>query len=172
MRMLHFVYLHRIFSLFLVVGWVILFLGLTGIVPFGSTTIGFAVVGIATLFGFGIQVWFSFQGRDVNFPSSPEGFPSQPSNVWVNEGSPLDVGTRVLAYWQNQWWRAVVVGEESKDRVLVHYVGWNPIWNEVHKRTELQFDTTEWVHEWPEDAQPLHVSQDSRNRADEKIWRR
>jgi hypothetical protein len=84
---------------------------------------------------FMISMWGIFR---TSYPSSARGYPTDPPGVWVNSDTLLEIGMSVLAQWEGQWWRAVILGFEPKDGVLVRYVDWGREWDEVHRRTSLQ----------------------------------
>src|SRR5207247_3573610 len=54
--------------------------------------------------------------------------------------TPLEPGSRVLACSQGLWRRARVIALENDDRVRLNYVGWDPSWEESHRRSQLQLD--------------------------------
>ncbi|MCI0680847.1 MAG: hypothetical protein L0Y71_01985 [Gemmataceae bacterium] len=71
---------------------------------------------------------------------SPAGVPVAPTGVWVQPDTPLEPGSLVLACSQGHWWRARVLALEDRDRVRVNFVGWDPRWEESHRRSQLQLD--------------------------------
>ena len=76
----------------------------------------------------------------MEYPHSDEGIPVEPSEIPVGPETPLEVGSRVLAYSQGRWWRAEVVSLEGEDHVKIHFPGWDPKWDTVVAREELQVD--------------------------------
>lgn len=88
-------------------------------------------------------VLFFMKGSGLTYPSSPEGKPVDPSGVWLNPEAPITIGMLVLAVMNDRWHRAVVVGLRSRDRVLVHFLGWSDFWDDVIPRHRLQQVATE-----------------------------
>jgi hypothetical protein len=76
----------------------------------------------------------------IEFPKSSEGRPVQPTDIPVTEHTPLEIGSRVLAFSQGRWWRAEIVGFEGDDLVHLHFPGWDDKWDLVVPREELQVD--------------------------------
>jgi hypothetical protein len=76
----------------------------------------------------------------VEYPSSDEGNPVEPSDIYVDEFTPLEIGSTVLAQWGGRWWRAEVIGLEGTDHVRVHYPGWDSKWDDTIARDQLQVD--------------------------------
>ncbi len=111
------------------------FLALIGLFPAAVKDRAFwpsmAAVGVFYM----IQIWRTL---NTSFPNSPRGYPVEPPGAWVEGDTQLEVGTMVLAQWEGQWWRAVIIGFKPEDGVLVRYVGWSETWDEVHCRTSLQ----------------------------------
>jgi len=64
---------------------------------------------------------------------------ARPARRALDGGAPLEVGEKLLAPWGRPWWR--VVGEVGPgNRVLEHYVGWDAIWEEPHRRRNPRRD--------------------------------
>ena len=76
----------------------------------------------------------------VEYPSSEEGNPVEPSGVAIDPETPLDVGTRVLSFSMGRWWRAEVIAVEDDEHVRIHYPGWDDKWDVSVTKTELQVD--------------------------------
>lgn len=76
----------------------------------------------------------------VRTPASKEGLPVEPSGVFIGPDEMLEVGTRVLAPQMNMWWRAQILQVRSPGRVLIHYLGWDSVWDEVVEQSRLQVD--------------------------------
>ena len=86
-----------------------------------------------------LHVYTAYKGgASFVAPTSPEGMPVSPSGIWLEPDEPLEIGSCVLACSQGVWHRAVVIDFRSRGRVLVHYPGWDPFWDEVHSRARLQ----------------------------------
>jgi hypothetical protein len=73
-------------------------------------------------------------------PRSAAGFPVEPSGVPVEPETHLEAGWTVLAFSQGRWWRAEVIALERGERVRIHYIGWDPTWDETVPQSELQVD--------------------------------
>jgi hypothetical protein len=78
--------------------------------------------------------------QQASYPESPEGKPVAPTGIWVQPDTPLEPGSRVLAHSRGQWWRARVIALEDGDRVRLNFLGWDPNWEESHRRSQLQLD--------------------------------
>lgn len=76
----------------------------------------------------------------MHMPMSEEGFPVEPSGIPVQPETRLEVGSTVLAFSQDRWWRAEVVALVGRDMVRIHYPGWEAEWDETVPRGELQVD--------------------------------
>ncbi len=76
----------------------------------------------------------------VGRPISPEGRPVEPSDIPIGPSQLLEVGDRVLGLSQGRWYRARIIEVLSKDRVRVHFPGWEDRWDETLTRAELQVD--------------------------------
>lgn len=76
----------------------------------------------------------------MEFPANAEGEPVEPSGVSFQPETPLEVGTRVLAFSMDRWWRADVIALEGDDMVRIHYPGWDSSWDVTVPKTELQVD--------------------------------
>ena len=55
----------------------------------------------------------------MEYPTSPEGNPVEPSEVPVRHDTPLRPGSRVLAFQQERWWRAEVIRLEPGGQVRI-----------------------------------------------------
>jgi hypothetical protein len=75
----------------------------------------------------------------VEYPHSTDGNPVEPSGLPLDPSAPLKVGSRVLAYEQNRWWRAEVV-EMQGDTARIHFPGWDPHWDKNVPTSELQME--------------------------------
>lgn len=90
----------------------------------------------------------------------PTGVPVAPTGVWVKPDTLLEPGSRILAFSQGQWWRARVIAlEDGNERVRINFVGWDPRWEESHRRSQLQLDEDidpppEQPAEWPQPPVP------------------
>jgi len=67
-----------------------------------------------------------------------EAMPVEPSGRPVGPDTPLEAGARVLAEWQGYWFRARVVSLVDDGTVLIHYEGWDDMWDEAVPRSRLQ----------------------------------
>jgi hypothetical protein len=76
----------------------------------------------------------------VEYPLSKEGFPVEPSGVPIEPGAALEVGSKVLAYEEDRWWRAEVVEVQPDDMVRIHFPGWDPRWDKSVAKNALQRD--------------------------------
>src|SRR4051794_23526581 len=76
------------------------------------------------------------------FPQLPplpaEAYPVDASGVWVGPDTRLGVGSAVLCRDAGSWWRAEVIALEGDERVRIHFVGWEPMWDRSVSRGELQ----------------------------------
>jgi hypothetical protein len=81
-----------------------------------------------------------FRPRKYESPSSAEGYPVAASGLPVEPGTPLEVGSRVLAYEQSQWWRAEVVALDPDNMVRIRFPGWDSRWDRSVSKTELQLN--------------------------------
>jgi hypothetical protein len=79
-------------------------------------------------------------GHPIYYPNSAEGMPVKPSGRPVRPGTPLEVGSRVLAYDEGRWWRAEVTHLEPGGLVWLHFPGWDACWDTVVPRAELEVD--------------------------------
>jgi hypothetical protein len=122
-------------------GWLLgtglIVLSWVGIVPPMVGWTGFAISLVAAMF-----TWMPNVQPDQQFltPQSQEAVPVAPTNLWVQADTPLEPGSRVLAFSQGNWRRARVIALEGNDRVRVNYFGWDPKWEESHRRSQLQLD--------------------------------
>jgi hypothetical protein len=80
-------------------------------------------------------------------PLPAEAFPVEPSGIPVRPDTRLEVGSAVLASWQGCWWRAEVIGLEPGQRVKIHYLGWDNMWDESVPRSALQMDLSSSIEE-------------------------
>ena len=97
---------------------------------FGWTGLVIAVVGAVILYA---------PRRD--HLESTDGVPVAPTGIWVQPHTPLEAGSRVLAFSQGQWWRARVIALEAhEERVRINFIGWDPRYEESHRRSQLQLD--------------------------------
>jgi hypothetical protein len=67
-----------------------------------------------------------------------EAMPVAPSGRPVTPDTPLEAGSPVLAEWQGYWFRARVVSPEDDGTVVIHYEGWDDMWDEAVPRSRLQ----------------------------------
>jgi hypothetical protein len=74
----------------------------------------------------------------VEFPQNDAGNPVEPSGIAIEPETPLDVGSIVLSYSQDRWWRAEVVTVEDDNLVCIHFPGWDSKWDVTVPRGELQ----------------------------------
>jgi hypothetical protein len=141
MRVYQLLRLYR-FSFWLwVAGLLVGVLGLAEALPEWAMTVGVILFAVAFPLNYGLYWWLGGGGlREFQYIQSPEGLPVPPSDVPVDEDAPLEVGENLLAPWGGHWWRVVVVEVGPGDRVLVRYVGWDEIWEEPHRRRNLQRD--------------------------------
>jgi hypothetical protein len=63
----------------------------------------------------------------------------------VTQDTPLRAGQLVQLEWNGAWWAARVVGLLPDGRVRVHYLGWEPRWDEEVPRSRLQLDPDAWA---------------------------
>ena len=83
-----------------------------------------------------------------NLPPLPaEALPVEPSGIPISLETRLQIGTAVLANWNEIWWRAKVVGLEGSGRVRIHYIGWDSAWDETVSRENLQVDIHDSVND-------------------------
>lgn len=66
--------------------------------------------------------------------------PVEPSGLDVGPDTKLEVGARVLAFSQGNWWRAWVVAIEDGGMVRVNFLGWDANLEYRVPRSELQLD--------------------------------
>jgi hypothetical protein len=103
-----------------------------------------SVTGIGASSGSSPVLWLAIVlEKGINgmaYPDSAAGNPVEASEVYVDEDTTLDVGSRVLSFSQERWWRAEVIGIEDDGRVKIHYPGWGSEWDVVVAREELQVD--------------------------------
>jgi hypothetical protein len=85
-------------------------------------------------------VCFRISMTEVGSKRSGAGSHVEPTGIVIDDQTPLDIGTKVLAYWRGHWWNAVVVGFDE-ERVIVRYVGWNETWDEPQPRSNIQLLT-------------------------------
>ncbi len=64
--------------------------------------------------------------------------PVSPTGLKINKNTPLGPGQPVLASQSGAWWLATVLSLEPKNKVLVHYDGWEDHFDEVVPRTRIQ----------------------------------
>lgn len=74
----------------------------------------------------------------MEFPQSEAGYPVEPSGVAIDVDTPLEIGSVVLSFSQERWWRAEIIGFEGENHVKIHYPGWGDEWDVVVPREELQ----------------------------------
>jgi hypothetical protein len=74
----------------------------------------------------------------IEYPESEEGHPVEGSGIAIQPETPLEVGSIVLSFSQDRWWRAEVVALEDNDMVRIHYPGWDSKWDVSIPKTELQ----------------------------------
>jgi hypothetical protein len=129
--------LRQIASAAWVFGTILIVLSWTGTV---SPTVGWAGFAVALIAAVITWVPQSAPQQQILYPESAEGAPVAPTDIWVQTDTPLEPGSRVLAFSQGQWWRARVIAVEGEDRVRVNFVGWDPRWEESHRRSQLQLD--------------------------------
>lgn len=108
-----------------------------GFVPPLIGWIGFTISLVGAMF-----TWMPQVQPDQQFlrPKTSEGVPVAPTDIWVQPTTLLEPGSRVLAFSQGHWWRARVIAIEDDDRVRVNFLGWDPMWEESHRRGQLQLD--------------------------------
>jgi hypothetical protein len=91
----------------------------------------------------------------VEYAQSEEGHPVEEPGVPIDAGTALKVGSKVLAFEQDRWWRAEVVGLQPGDIVRLHFPGWDAKWDREVPRSELHLEpTTSIPAEQPALAQP------------------
>lgn len=102
--------------------------------------IGLGVMTIGPAIFSALRLWIAFtHGPNVLSPALPEGQATKQTGIWVDDEVALEVGTKVLVCSRGRWWYAEIVGFETPDRVLVHYLGWSDVWDEPQDRSQLQF---------------------------------
>ncbi len=79
----------------------------------------------------------------MELPLSTAGHPVEPSGIAVDDDTPLERGSTVLAYSQGRWWRASVVHVKTDGTIRIRYPGWDPKWDETVPREELQVDISD-----------------------------
>lgn len=126
--------LYRFAWLLWIVGTVLILLSWTSAV---SPTVGWAGFAVAL-----VGVALSWVSNRAFYPLPPEQKPVSPSGVAVGPDTPLEQGSRVLAYSQGYWWRARVVAIEDGEMVRVDFPGWDPSWQVRVPRSQLQVDLT------------------------------
>jgi hypothetical protein len=144
MKYYHFARLRLAASLIRFLGMVFVFIYIGSIFfdfPTGSqfifVPVAFFAVGITL--NFSISLWLRYKmGGGVGSPHSPVGTSVDPTGIWADDETPLESGYFVLARSQGRWRRAVVVEMKSGDRALVHFLGWDSFWDEIHYRHKLQ----------------------------------
>lgn len=148
-------------------GTVLIVLGWMGVVPPLVGWTGFSISLICAMF-----TWVPSTQKIVMQPLSPDAAPVAATGVWVQTDSPLEPGSRVLAFSQGSWWRARVISLEGKDRVRVNFVGWDPRWEESHRRSQLQLDEDlEEVSDKPEEPPKPEVKEPVRPQPDYRFQR-
>lgn len=169
MRHYHLVWIHRLASIAFLTGFV--FLGLSWFDA--NHQMLYMKIGVPALLAgclpsMLIQLWLSFkQGSNLQAPNCPEGLPVEPSGIWVDDDITLQVGTRILALSQGFWHRAVVIRIKRRNRVLVHYIGWDSFWDEVFPRLELQVDPSALTDDAPRFDRSSETAIRERSRADD-----
>jgi hypothetical protein len=89
-----------------------------------------------------VITWVHLKGGiNMDRPNSPEGVPVEPSGIWADEETPLGIGSRVLVFSAGKWYRGIVLRVKSHDWFIIRLVGWDPFWDALRRRTELQIDT-------------------------------
>ncbi|HZZ81321.1 MAG TPA: hypothetical protein VFE62_22650 [Gemmataceae bacterium] len=81
-----------------------------------------------------VRLWI---GIMVSVPTSPRATPVEPTGIVIDDQTPLEIGTKLVAYSGGRWWSAVVIGI-ADERVIIRYVGWTDSWNEPQPRRNLQ----------------------------------
>ena len=146
MRHYHIVWLLRIALVFLFVGFVLMGLQIFEVIPgFGTVwnKVSMGLVLAGALLNFGLQTWLSFKSPSSLGPNSAHAQPVEPKGVWVDSFACLQVGTRVLACSYGQWYRGHILKVKSAERYVIRFLGWDPFWDEVHNRSDLQIDADE-----------------------------
>jgi hypothetical protein len=88
-----------------------------------------------------LKVLLLVKGPKIDVCSLPDGGVVEPSGVWLAEDAELHPGDIVFAQsgaGLMSWYRAQVVRMLSRNRVMVHYVGWDPFWDEPFRKRNLQ----------------------------------
>jgi len=62
----------------------------------------------------------------------------------VTAETPLRVGMVLQVEWSGEWWAARIIGIQRDGQVKIHYLGWEPEWDEVVPRSRLQLDPDAW----------------------------
>src|SRR5262245_37752952 len=140
MRVYQLLRLYRLAFWLWAAGLFVAVLGLAEILPEWALTAGVILFAVGFAVMYGLYWWLGGGGlRGLQICQSAEGPAVPPSDVPVEDAT-LEVGERLLAPWGGHWWRVVVVEVGPGDRVLVRYVGWDEIWEEPHRRRNLQRD--------------------------------
>ena len=92
----------------------------------------------------------------IDIPNSPEGNPVAASGHWIADNDQLSVGSQVLACTRGQWHRAEVIRVLSRKRVMLHFPGWDPFWDEAKRTRDCQ---------WPFDPSPKMIDGAFREKA-------
>ena len=103
-----------------------------------SATVGW--IGFVIALAGAAVTWIPQSQQQRIYAESPEASPVAATGIWAQPGTPLEPGSRVLAFSQGQWWRARVIALDGEDRVRVNFIGWDPKWEESHRRSQLQLD--------------------------------
>ena len=82
-------------------------------------------------------------GMEEQHSKNPDGRPVEASGIWIDNDMPLSIGSRVLAFTRNEWYRGIIIGVKSNDYFVVRFIGWEPFWDEIHERNRLQVDPCE-----------------------------
>ena len=109
--------------------------------PMLGLQIGLGAVFLSVVLKALVSTWIYLKGgEDPDHSKTPEGVPVEPAGIWVDADTPLGIGSRVLAFRREKWYRGIVVGVRSRDRFLIRFVGWDPFWDGIYSRNELQID--------------------------------
>ncbi|HEX3315528.1 MAG TPA: hypothetical protein VHR72_11585, partial [Gemmataceae bacterium] len=98
--------------------------------------LGFVAVHLTT--SLMLNILLTLKGIKLGVPMSPEGEHVGPSGIWLADDADLEVGDIVLSSTRNGWYRAEVIRLLGRNRVLLHYPGWDPFLDEPRRKRDLQ----------------------------------
>ena len=121
--------LYVAYVLGMAIGLILSIMGFSLILVYVSFVIGMMVRPLTYL----VDTWHQRKiGSEYGSPRSPEGLPVDPSGIRLEDDTILQAGSLVLVLSDGLWYRAVVVEIMPRDRVLIHFLGWDAFWDEVH----------------------------------------